>query len=128
LSRTDQLRILYFAFILATVIYGVVAWAGTNQRIEAQSLADELRAPNTLALYGACVVVHVAAFLVTMRMHPRSRRFIVRWALLESVCVLGLIAAMLHGDWRLYLPPWILALLGFGRSFPNRHLQTLPGT
>lgn len=128
MSRTDQLRILYFAFILATVIYGVVAWAGTNQRIEAQSLADELRAPTTLALYGAAVAAHIAAFLFTMRVQPRSRRFIIRWSLLESVCVLGLVAALLHGDWRIYLPPWILAMLGFGRSFPRRHLQTLPGT
>lgn len=121
MNRTDTMRTIYFAIILSTVIYAVIAWAATNQRLGAQSLTAELQTPLTMAIYALALGMYIAAFLVSARMPQIRVRWIVRWALLEAVAVLGILAAMLHGDWRLYLPPWVLALIGFSRSFPHRN-------
>jgi hypothetical protein len=118
-NRTDHLRVIFFAIIVSTVVYAVVVWAATDQRIAAQSLEDELRSPVTLGLYAAAVVMFIMAFVVPTRIPRRSARYIARWAMLESVAVFGLVDALIFNDWRLYLPPWIVALIGLSRAFPH---------
>jgi hypothetical protein len=118
-NRTDHLRVIFFAILLSTVIYAVIVWATTFQRVAAQSLEDELQSPITLGLYGAGLVMYIMAFVIPTRIPRRSARYIARWAMLESIAIFGLIDALLFGDWRLYLPPWIIALIGFSRAFPH---------
>ena len=43
----------------------------------------------------------------------------VRWAMLEVPCIIGLIVALLYGDWRLFAAPWALALAGLIVLYPR---------
>jgi uncharacterized membrane protein len=119
-NRTDHLRVIFFAIVVSTVVYAIVVWAATYQRVDALSLEDELRSPITLGIYGAAAVMYIMAFVIPTRIARRSARYIVRWAMLESVAIAGLIVALIFNDWRLYLPPWIIALIGFSRAYPHR--------
>ena len=39
--------------------------------------------------------------------------------MLEACCVFGVVAAMVLGDWRLFIAPWVLALFGFVTLYPR---------
>jgi hypothetical protein len=40
--------------------------------------------------------------------------------------IFGLVAAFLTKDWRLYLFPWALAIVGFIRELPRESSRTAP--
>ncbi|MEA2338941.1 MAG: hypothetical protein QOE82_2948 [Thermoanaerobaculia bacterium] len=114
-----RLQIIYFAILMSTLIYAVVAWATTNAITGAHPIADELETPVTIALYSAAAGSFLAAVII------RSRRLLmIRWVMLEAACICGLIAAMMHGDWRLYIAPWMVALLGFITLYPKVRMAT----
>jgi hypothetical protein len=120
MNRYDRnLQIIYVALLMSTLIYGVVAWATTHAIAPAQSLGDELRATTTIALYIAAGMAILGAIILRER-----RLLIVRWALLDAACICGLIASLLYGDWRLYIGPWVLALVGFVSLFPRVRMAT----
>lgn len=120
MNRYDRkLQITYFAILISTVIYAVVAWATINAVTGAHLLGDELRDPVTIALYGVVAGSFLAAMII------RSRRLLIaRWAMLEVGCICALAAALHHGDWRLYLAPWALALVGFVTLYPRVRMAT----
>jgi hypothetical protein len=109
-----KLQIIYVAIVMSTLIYAAVAWITTDAIVPAKTLSDELQSPLTLGLYGGAAVALVLALLIRVR-----KLLPLRWALLEAVCICGLIAAIMLGDWRLYAGPWFLALLGFATLFPR---------
>ncbi|HEV7426697.1 MAG TPA: hypothetical protein VGQ46_10045 [Thermoanaerobaculia bacterium] len=120
MKRYDRnLQIIYIAILMSTLIYAVVAWATTHAVAPGKSLTDELRNPVTIAMYSAAAGTFLAATVV------RSRKMlIVRWAMLELGCICGIVAAMIHGDWRLYIAPWALALVGFISLYPRVRMAT----
>jgi len=120
MNRYDRkLQIIYVAILMSTLIYAVVAWATTQAIVPGKSVGDELQDPVTIGLYSVAAGTFLAAMIV------RSRKMlIVRWAMLEAGCICGLIAAMLHGDWRLYIAPWLLALVGFISLYPRVRMAT----
>jgi hypothetical protein len=120
MNRYDRnLQIIYIAIVMSTLIYAVVAWATTHSIVPGKSLGDELRDPLTIGLYSASAGTFLAAMIV------RSRKLlIVRWVMLEVGCICGLVAAMVHGDWRLYIAPWALALVGFITLYPRVRMAT----
>jgi len=120
MNRYDRnLQIIYIAILMSTLIYAVVAWATTHLITPGKSLADELHAPLTIGLYSAAAGTFLAAMII------RSRKMlIVRWVMLEAGCICGLVAAMMHGDWRLYIAPWVLALAGFIGLYPRVRMAT----
>jgi len=119
-NRYDRnLQLIYFGILMSTLIYAIVAWATTRTITPAHALIDELRMLATDALYSIAAVSFLAAMLI------RSRRFLIaRWAMLEAACICGLIAALLLGDWRLYIAPWVLALVGFVSLYPRVRMAT----
>jgi len=120
MNRYDRnLQIIYVAILMSTLIYAVVAWATTQSIAPGRILEDELRDPVTLALYSVAAGMFLAALIVRAR-----RLLILRWAMLEAGCICGLIAAMMHGDWRLYVAPWALALAGFISLYPRVRMGT----
>ena len=120
MNRYDRnLQIIYFAILMSTLIYAIVAWATTKAVTPAHSLTDELQLPATIALYSIAAGSFLAAMIIRAR-----RLLIARWAMLEAACVCGLIAALLLGDWRLYVAPWVLALAGFVTLYPNVRMAT----
>ena len=42
-----------------------------------------------------------------------------RWAIIESVTILALVAAFVAHDWRLFAIGWVLSLIGFVLAFPS---------
>ena len=120
MNRYDRnLQIIYIAILLSTLIYGVVAWVTTHAIASGKTLSDELRNPITIAMYSAAAGMFLAAMIV------RSRKVLmIRWVMLDAACICGVIAAMMHGDWRLYIAPWALALFGFIALYPRVRMAT----
>jgi hypothetical protein len=120
MNRYDRnLQIIYVAILMSTLIYAVVAWAATHAIAPGKSLGDELRTPVTIALYSVAAGTLLAAMIIRAR-----TMLIVRWAMLEAGCICGLIVALMHGDWRLYIAPWALALVGFVSLYPRVRMAT----
>lgn len=112
--RTFQF--VWVALVVATCIYGVIDWIVIRPQIRVNGFEAELRSPIVLVLYAAAV----ATFLGALTISPSRRRekFITRLALFESVAIFGLIAAFVTNDWRLFIPAWALAIVGFLQSLP----------
>ncbi len=113
-------RIIWFAIFTSTLIYLLVAFL-VAQRGAARSFEEAVRGSNVLVLYAVSLV----AFLIgtfppaQMRNQPPRVRMITKLAIFESCAVYGLVAAFMHSDWRLYLAPWALAIVGFLRTYPT---------
>jgi hypothetical protein len=120
MNRYDRnLQVIYVAILMSTLIYAVVAWATTQAIVPGKILGDELHDPLTIGLYSAAAGTFLAAMII------RSRKMlIVRWAMLEAGCICGLVLALVHGDWRLYIAPWLLALVGFISLYPRVRMAT----
>jgi thiamine transporter ThiT len=106
-----QQRLLWFALVFTTFLYGILAYA-TERNYRLQPIELMLRRPFVIAAY----VIGLALFFLALRM---SQRFVVQLALLDAVAIMGLLAAMLMRDWRIYLPAWAFALVGFVRVYPS---------
>jgi hypothetical protein len=120
MNRYDRnLQIIYVAILMSTLIYAVVAWATTHSIVPGKLLGDELHDTLTIALYSVAAGMFLAAMIVRAR-----KMLIVRWVMLEAACICGLVAAMMHGDWRLYVAPWALALVGFISLYPRVRMGT----
>jgi len=121
----NQLRVIWAAILMSTIVYFVILWTSMHDRPFTRSLENALRDPVTIGAYVLAVVVYFAAFMVSgsiARRHGRRNirtAAIVRFAILEVVCLVGLVLAFLEGDWRLYLPTFVLAFIGFARSVPR---------
>jgi hypothetical protein len=120
MNRYDRnLQINYVAILMSTLIYAVMAWATTHLIVPGKSLGDELHDPVAIGLYSVAAGTFLAALII------RSRKMlIVRWIMLDAGCICGLVAAMMHGDWRLYIAPWVLALVGFVGLYPRVRMGT----
>jgi hypothetical protein len=114
----DTRRILWFAIVMSTVIYAVIAFtiAGSPQR----SFEENVKQPMTLGLYAAAFSMFVAGLVFSsVSKAPPQTAMIITLAIFESCAIFGLLAAFLSSDWRLYIPAWIVALIGFIRQFPS---------
>lgn len=116
-------RILWGAIAFSTVIYAFLAWtiAPNPERPFESSVRDTV----TMALYAAAVMMFVAAMIVPGMLQSANARLrmIVSLSMFEACAIFGLVAAMLHNDWRLYLPAWALALIGFVRVWPSSEVS-----
>lgn len=126
----NQLRIIWAAILMSTVIYFVVLWTSLRNRPFTRALEQSLRDPRTMAAYGVAIVLYFAAFIIAGGIERRGhgdaairRAAIIRFAILESVCVIGLVVAFVEEDWRLYLPTFVLAFIGFARSLPRERYE-----
>src|SRR3954452_13574862 len=109
-------RLIWVALATATCIYGVIDYVVIGPLVHLQTIEQELRTPVVLALYAIATLTFLGAFgLAATRRRPI---FIARLALFESVAIYGLIASFVTNDWRLFLPTWALAMLGFVQTLP----------
>ena len=112
-------RIIWFAIVFSTVIYAVVAY--TIAPVPPRPFEESLRSTFTILFYAVAFVSFIAAMLMAGRL-PQSasrQKMIVAMAMFEACAVLGLVAAFMQHDWRLYVPAWIAALIGFVREYPR---------
>lgn len=119
-------RMIWFAIVMSTVIYLVVA-----MQIAPEAGGDfdaSAGASPVPMLYGVALLVFLGAWFAAPRVVHGSAdvKMIVCLALFEACAIFGLVAAILVGDWRLYLAPWALAILGFMREFPRGSSRTAP--
>ena len=116
-------RILWGAIAFSTVIYAFIAWsmAPNPEKPFEASVHDT----TTMVLYAAAFTTFVTAIILPGMLQGANARLrmIVGLAMFEGCAIFGLIAAMLHHDWRLYLPAWALALIGFVRLWPSSEVS-----
>lgn len=114
----QKARFVWFAIVQSTIIYFVVAFV--IARHPSGDVSTAMKQPLVLGLYAAAVVLFFAAPLVAARIKsPMPAPLVVQLALYEACAVLSLVAALVHKDWRLYVPGFALALLGFLRIWPQ---------
>jgi hypothetical protein len=108
-------RIVWFALAFSTLIYAFLAYTmGQPQRPFEESARQQI----TIVCYVMALVMFFLAPVVTARM-PLQIRMVVGLALSESCAIFGLVAAFIAHDWRIYVPAWIVALIGFTRYWPG---------
>lgn len=107
-------RIIWFALLLSTVIYAVIAYlfGGEPHRPFDRTAV--------VAVYVAAIVdFAIATFFPLASTQPPQTQLIVRLALYEACAVMGLMIAFVFHDFRLYVGLWALALIGFASRFPR---------
>ncbi|HEY3051941.1 MAG TPA: hypothetical protein VGK04_00980 [Thermoanaerobaculia bacterium] len=111
---------IWIAIVFSTVIYAFIAYIAPPIRSHG-SFESSVRAPLVLVLYAMALAGFVAGttYSIIARAQPQRVRMIVSLALYEACAIFGLIAAFIISDWRLYLAPWALAVVGFLRVFPS---------
>ena len=120
----SQQRIIWFAIVFSTVLYAVIAYMMAP--VPPRPFEESVRATLTLAMYAAAFMTFVAALLMPGRL-PQSasrQKMILAMAMFEACAILGLVAAFLQHDWRLYVPAWIAALIGFVREYPRDEITS----
>lgn len=123
----QQQKIIWFAIAFSTVLYAIIAYTlnGNPQ----QPFEQSVRNPITLVMYLAAISAFVAGLIVPklLQRAPAQTRMIMSLAIFEACAIFGFIASFLAQDWRLYLPAWALAVMGFARVWPSEELSA-PGS
>lgn len=122
-----QDKLIWFAMVFSTVIYAAIIY--TLYPSPAGAFEDAVKEQKTLILYGLAVVEFIFAMVMPSLManRPARLRMTVALALFESCAIFGLLAAFLARDWRLFVAPWIIALLGMWRVYPSNDVSETPG-
>ena len=110
--------IIWFAIVMSTVIYLVLGITFSGDASQYHLLGRDQYVP---VLHGVALVMFVIGWYVVPRVIRSNdqMRMIVSLAVFESCAIFGLLGAFLTKDWRIYLFPWALALIGFIRVFPR---------
>ena len=117
-----QLRIIWFALFMSTMIYAVVLFV-VSANHPVRPLDQMLGRPFTLICYALAIGSFIAGTILwnVMRDRPLQLRMVASMAVFESGAVFGMVAAFLTYDWRVYVPAWVLCLMGFARCFPGEN-------
>jgi len=119
MSGVTQRKIFWFGIFLSTLIYAVVLYSLSKNWPRPGSFDDAIRKPIPAVLYLVALATFALAFAVPRIIRHRDPAFIAALALFEACAIYGLLAAFLTQDWRLYLAPWALAVIGFMTRFPS---------
>lgn len=113
-----QDKLIWFAIVFSTFMYALVIWILYSK--PEGSFEDGVRQQMTMVMYAAALIAFVFGLFVpgTMR-GPARVKMIAGLAIFESCAIYGLVAAMLARDWRLFIPTWVVALLGMWRVYPS---------
>jgi predicted permease len=113
--------VIWIGLAMSTVIYFVLAYtfASGGEPDEYQQLARDRYVPVLYGLAGAMFILGWFVVRRVIRNAPEQTRMIMALAVFESCAIFGLLAVFLTKDWRVYLFPWALALIGFIREFPR---------
>lgn len=104
---------------MSTFIYAVIFYSLSREWPRPGAFAASVQQRLVLILYAAAVASFFGALIIPSRISHHHQRFITRLALFESCAIFGLLAAFLTRDWRLFIAPWALALVGFISNYPS---------
>ncbi|HEV7768745.1 MAG TPA: hypothetical protein VGQ76_27380 [Thermoanaerobaculia bacterium] len=112
-------KIFWFAMAFSTVIYFAVLY--TMFPVAPRPFEESLQNIQTLVLYGVACASFFAGLVVPGQLvkAPPQTRMIITLAIFESCAIYGLLAGFLQQDWRLYIPAWVVSLIGMARAFPK---------
>ncbi len=114
-------RILWFAILLSTLVYAVLAVVLSHgPTMPARALVTD---PQDLAVTIVATVLFVTAFWAGSRFKD-ARGYFAMLALLESACVAGLVGALKSGDWRVFVVPFCLSMIGMIYAYPRASEQS----
>jgi MFS family permease len=119
-----QQRIIWFALVASTVMYAVIVY--TLAPVPPRPFEESVRSTFTLAMYALAFMEFIAALILPGRLPQADSRkkMIVAMAMFESCAIFGLVAAFVQHDWRVYVPAWIAALIGFVREWPREEVTS----
>jgi len=114
-----QDKLIWFAIVFSTFIYAAIVY--TLAPNPEGSFGDAVKQQMPMILYGVAAVTFIAALVIPnlLQRSPARVKMIVALALFEACAIYGLMAAMLVKDWRLFVPTWIIALLGMWTKYPS---------
>lgn len=115
----SQRKIIWFGIFMSTFIYAAVLYSLSKNWPKPGSFDDAVRQTIPAVLYLAALASFAAAFAVPRIIKLSHPAFITTLALFEACAIYGLTAAFITQDWRLYLAPWALSLIGFMSRFPS---------
>jgi hypothetical protein len=120
-----QRKIIWFAIFASTFIYAVIVYSTSKPD---RTFEESFRQPLVIPMYVMAVVEFFLALVLVPKIVRSSgrNRMIVSLAVYEACAIFGLMAAFIAHDWRLYLGPWALALIGFMREWPADPSVPLP--
>jgi F0F1-type ATP synthase membrane subunit c/vacuolar-type H+-ATPase subunit K len=120
-SIRSPLPLIWFALMMSIVLYGVIALVMTP--VGGQPFDAPFSHPIILMLHIAGIGMFVMSFVLSSILMKRSNDvrtpMIIRWAMIESAAVLGLMAAFIGNDLRLFLPLGALAIAGMLLAYPR---------
>lgn len=120
----QQSKIIWFAIVFSTVIYLAILIAVPPPQ---GSFDDAVKKPLTLILYVVALSMFIAALVVPNVLGRQGQqKMILALGLFEACAIQGLLAAFIAQDWRLYIAPWIVALIGMIREFPSAENEKVP--
>ena len=114
-----QEKLIWFAIVFSTFIYAVIVYtiAPNPQGTFGEAVQ---RNQLTLILYLIAFGTFIAANVVPKTLRGPARvKLIVALSLFEACVIYGLVAAFFERDWRLFIPTWILGLVGMWRVYPS---------
>lgn len=119
MNQLRLMRVIWAALLFSMVIYAVICFIVAQPT--GVPFAQHFHDSSIVILYVMTVVSFVLGnFAPVFQRNALPRvRMIVSLAIFESCAIYGLMAAFLHHDYRLYLAPWAIAVIGFLRMFPT---------
>lgn len=111
-------NVIWLAIVFSTFIYAGIIWfiAGNPEGTFQERLQDV----RVQLLYLIALATFVAAnFLPRTIKAPAQTKLVVTLALFEACAIYGLVAAFLTHDWRVFVPAWVLALIGMWMARPT---------
>lgn len=112
-------KILWGAMVVSTFVYFAIIYM-LGKPVEGSFQEAFMRTQFPLILYGIAAVTFVMANILPARNRgPARLKMVMALALFEACVIYGLVAAFLVKDWRLFIPTWILGLIGMLRVYPS---------
>lgn len=112
-------KLIWFGIVFSTFVYAVIVYTIAPNPPDTFGEAVQ-RNQLTFILYMVAFAEFVAAsFIPKLMRSPERTKLIVALAMYEACTIFGLMAAMIDRDWRLYIPTWILGLIGMWRVYPS---------
>jgi hypothetical protein len=123
------LQVIWVALFMSIVMYAAIAFAIIPVG-EGRVVAAITSNPIVLAVYAAAFMVVVGSFLafaaLSRQVEKQQVAHIVRWAMIESAAIFGLVAAFIASDRRLFIPLGVLALAAMIVAFPREEAPPAP--
>ncbi len=113
-------RILWTGIAGSTFLYALLLYLLSQDWPKpAGSFDAAVRDQKTLILYAMAVMSFAFASILPRFMSAKQPAWIASLAMFEASAIFGLVAAFLAQDWRLFIAPWVLSLIGFATRFPS---------